>query len=115
MIVKTVQEWDARMADTTKFFFVTLRTGQRKEDIHSAAERQAQREDAREALWVQDTAILSSSQPDLKDIINNHPEVTAVSICFSRHIVRKYKDADLPESVLDTRIDEAFFDASQHD
>ena len=112
MKIQTKDQWDEQMRDTTKYFFVTLGTGGRQSEINDAAERQASRNQARQALWVSDVAIIPNNW---NSPLGSDCTFIAGTYCFKRHVVARFRDSDLPADELDTRIDDAFYDAFIHD
>lgn len=111
MIIKTKDEWNDCWNQNSKFFFIIIGIGGRQAGIYTAAQNQATREDSREALWLQNITII----PPEINLTNGNSEHIACSVCIKRHIVKRYKNSDLPDKVLDNRIDNAFIEAGLHD
>jgi len=111
MKIETADAWTGPWADSTRALFIVLGSGGRQADIFAAAERQAQRQDARGALWVPDIKAVPNSMLNLP---NAGSGVVAYTTCLNRHIVGTFQDADLPGNVLDTRVDDAFSNAGLH-
>lgn len=109
MQIQTADAWRSSWGDSSRVLFVVLGSGGRQGEVFEAAERQAQRQDARGALWVPATNVAPDSMLNLP---NGGSGVIAYTVCLNRHIVGTFQDADLPANVLDTRVDDAFSDAA---
>ena len=110
MKIQTSQQWDERWKDTTKFFFVILGGGQ--EALYTSAENQSSREVARETLWVTDLRVLPEAR---KDLAEGDSSIVACTVCLKRHVTKRFKNSDFPVAVMDSRIDDAFGEAAEHD
>lgn len=106
-VIKTADQWDKALADSTVYFFVTLGTGELPGAVNAAAQRQSSRVASRQALWVQDRDILPA---DWQNQIGSDSQIVAVTVSWDKRVVKKYRASDLPADELDLCVDEAFGD-----
>lgn len=112
MVVRTRSEWDQAMDDPTRFYFVAVGEGGRRAEIQAEAERQAMAQPARGALWLSDPGVLTDEERRRYGC--DESTTAAFTLCFERHPVARFTEADLQAADLADRIDDAFQAAALH-